>query len=61
MVPALTGVDEPREGEVIKGVGENTGRRKDFLRRKIITGLRSHENSKLSTLSRRSRIKPPAA
>lgn len=38
IVPALTGVDEPRQREVIKGVGEITGRRRDFLRRQTNNG-----------------------
>lgn len=37
-VSALTGVDEPREREVIKGVGEITRKRKDFLRRQTNNG-----------------------
>jgi hypothetical protein len=38
IVPALAGVDEPREREVIKGVGEITGRGKGFLRRQTNNG-----------------------
>lgn len=38
IVPVLTGVDESREREVIKGVGEITERRNSFLRRQTNNG-----------------------